>query len=132
MQSDLRIPRHTDILDRALDYRESAARLADVATVARIDRLVTNLPSTVLCWTLGTLHLTSPSGGRYQVTRAGCSCPNGTKSSARACWHWTLLNLLIDMFDEQCAVNDDRIEYEAEQRMARRLAAARASYVARL
>jgi hypothetical protein len=124
--SDLRIPRHTDILDRALDYRESAARLADVATVARIDRLVTNLPSTVLCWTLGTLHLTSPSGGRYQVTRAGCSCPNGTKSSARACWHLSIFEILIDLFETEAESADQAAE---ACMLGQRLAQARRVYL---
>lgn len=108
--SDLPIPRLTDILDRALDARASAVRLADDGTVRQLDRLVVKLPDARLCWQLGTLHIASPSGGTYQVTRAGCSCPNGTKSAARQCWHVALHELLLDMHDTLAETADMQAE----------------------
>lgn len=106
MTSDLLIPRTADILDRALDCRASAARLMDDATVRQLDRLVANLPGARLCWALGALHIVSPSGGSYRVTRAGCDCPNGTKSHARACWHVAAFELLLDMLDTEAESAD--------------------------
>ena len=132
MTSDQLIPRTSDIVSRALDCRASAVRLKDDQAVRQIDRLIQNLPDARLCWQLGTLHIVSPSGNSYQVTRAGCSCPNGQKSHARQCWHWTLLNLLLDLFDVECDTRDMDAEYTAELRMAQRLTAARAPYLARL
>ncbi len=99
MQSDMTIPRLTDILDRALDARQIAARQADAATVRQIDRLIAKLPEARLCWQLGTLHLTSPSGATYHITRAGCDCDNGRRCHARACWHVLCFELLLDIFD---------------------------------
>jgi hypothetical protein len=105
-QSDLRIPRVTDILDRALDIRESAVRLGDEQAVRQIDRLCQQLPQARLCWVLGVLHVASPSGNTYHVTRAGCDCLNARKCGKRACWHWALLNVLIDMFETECETSD--------------------------
>lgn len=106
MTSDLFIPRLSDILDRALDCRDSAVRLKDAAAVRQLDRLIANLPGATLCWQLGTLHIGSPSGHSYQVTRAGCSCPNGTKSHKRQCYHIALFELLLDMLDTECETRD--------------------------
>lgn len=102
MTSDLLIPRTTAIIARALDYRDSAARIGDTAALRQIDRLIAKLPDARLCWQLGTLHIVSPSGGRYQVTRAGCDCPNGTRGHARQCWHVALFELLLDLFETAC------------------------------
>jgi hypothetical protein len=99
MTSDLFIPRLADILDRALDLRGSALRLQDDATARQLDRLVTNLPAARLRWDLGTLVVSSPSGHTYHVTRAGCDCPNGQKSTARQCWHVATFELLGDMLE---------------------------------
>lgn len=99
MQSDLRIPRTSDILDRAADERERAERLNDKAAYDQFGRLIERLPGARLCWVLGTLHIDSTSGNTYHVTRAGCSCLNGTKSNTQACYHWALFNLLLDMLD---------------------------------
>ncbi len=106
MQTDMRIPRLTDIIARALDIRESAARLGDTAATRQIDRLIERLPGARLCWVLGVLHIDSPSGGRYQVTRAGCSCLNSTKGHARACWHVALFELLLDMLETEAQSRD--------------------------
>lgn len=120
--SDLSVPRSSDILDRALDIRSIAVHRADDATVRQLDRLIAKLPGASLCWTLGTLHIASPSGNRYQVSRAGCSCPNGTKGHARQCWHVALHELLLDMFDAAC----DTADMEADARpLAPRIVAAR-------
>jgi hypothetical protein len=121
--SDLFIPRTADILDRVLDCRESAARLADDATARQLDRLIAKLPGARLTWQLGTLYIVSPSGGRYQVTRAGCSCPNGQKCDKRQCWHVALHELLLDMLDTEAESAD--IEAEAPRAVWPRVAAAR-------
>jgi hypothetical protein len=101
MQSDLRIPRHTDIAARALDIRESAARLADDQAVRQLDRLIANLPDARVTWQLGTLVIDSPSGQTYQVTRGGCSCLNAKKCGKRQCWHVATFELLLDMLDTE-------------------------------
>lgn len=106
MTSDLPIPRLTDIIARALDIRDSAVRLRDAATVRQLDRLIGKLPTARLCWKLGMLHIGSPSGGRYQVTRAGCSCLNAQRCGKRACWHVALFELLLDLFDTHCETLD--------------------------
>lgn len=104
-QSDLRIPRLSDILDRALDSRESAVRLQDEPTIAQLDRVIANAPRARLCWQLGTLVVDSPSGQQYQVTRGGCSCKNARKGFRR-CWHVALFELLLDMFETDCETAD--------------------------
>ena len=124
--SDLPIPRITAMIDRALDYRASAERQRDTQALRQIDRLITTLyDSPRLCWQLGTLHIVSPSGGRYQVSQAGCSCPNGQKSRARACWHWALYNLLLDLFETDAETRDQAAD---DRPLGTRLAAARAVY----
>lgn len=130
MTSDLPIPRTCDIIARALDYRASAVRQGDTAVVAQIDRLIAKLPTARLCWQLGTLHIVSPSGNSYQVTRAGCSCLNGQRSSKRQCWHLALFELLLDIFETDCETADQ----EAESRPVRsaQFAAARRVCWARL
>lgn len=105
--SDLHIPRLTDIIARALDIRASAVRLDDTQAIGQIDRLIAKLPQARLCWQLGVLVITSPSGNTYHVTQAGCDCLNGRKSHARACWHWALYNLLLDMLQTAADSADD-------------------------
>lgn len=105
MQSDMPIPSLENIKARALDIRASAARLGDEPAVRQLDRLLDNAPHARLCWQLGTLHIDSPSGGHYQVTRAGCSCLNGRKGQ-RACWHWACFNLLLDLLDTEAESAD--------------------------
>ncbi len=127
MQSDMTIPRTSEIIDRSLDARQIAARQDDAATVRQIDRLITKLPEARLCWQLGTLIIDSPSGATYHITRAGCDCENGRKSHARACWHWTTFNLLLDMFETECETND--MEADARPVAARIVAARRVCWV---
>lgn len=102
IQSDIPIPRVTDIISRALDYRASAVRQGDRAATHQLDRLIAKLPSARLCWVLGTLHIDSPSGGHYRITRAGCDCENGQKCRKRQCWHLLAYELLLDIFDTDC------------------------------
>jgi len=124
MQSDMLLPRLSDIIARALDIRDSAVRLADDATVRQIDRLVQKLPGANLCWQLGTLHIASPSGGRYQVSRAGCDCLNAQRCGKRQCWHVALFELLLDLFETEC----DTADMQAEARpVALRIVDARRS-----
>lgn len=112
--SDLRIPRLTDIVSRAQDIRDSAVRLGDELLIKRIDTLVRDkLPHARLCWQLGTLHIDSPSGQRYQVTRAGCDCLNGQRSSKRQCWHLLIHELLLDIFQTDCDTADMQAEPRA-------------------
>lgn len=114
MQSDLFIPRLSDILDRACESLGSAYRLQDDASARQLERLIKNLPGATLCWQLGTLIVFSPSGSQYRVTRAGCSCPNGTKSHSRQCWHVATFELLLDMFETDCDTADMEAEREQE------------------
>lgn len=104
--TDLRIPRFTDIIVRALDIRESAVRMHDEATARQIDRLIAKLPGARMTWQLGTLIVRSPSGGTYRVSRAGCDCLNAQRSHAARCWHWALYNLLLDMLDTEAESAD--------------------------
>lgn len=113
MQSDLRIPRTSDILDRAADERERAERLNDKQAFDQFGRLIERLPGARLCWVLGTLHIGSTSGERYTVTRGGCSCLNGQRSGKRACWHVALFELLIDMLDTEAETLDQDAEPRA-------------------
>lgn len=108
--SDLRIPRLTDIIARALDIRESAQRIGDTAATAQLDRLIERLPGARLCWQLGTLVIESTSGNTYQVTRGGCSCLNGQRCGKRACWHVALFELLLDMLDTEAETLDQDAE----------------------
>lgn len=134
LHTDLPIPRLTAIVDRALDCRASAVRLHDDATTRQIDRLIDHLPNARMSWQLGTLHIVSPSGGRYQVSRAGCSCPNG-QAGKRQCWHITLHELLLEMFETDCETADMRAESYASigsdsyAPLGQRLAAARRAYL---
>jgi hypothetical protein len=131
MTSDLPIPRLADILDRALDIRASAVRLSDDASIRQLDRLIGKLyDGTRLCWVLGVLHISSPSGRAYHVSQAGCDCPNGTKSRARACWHVALHGLLLDMFATQVATAD--MEAECPRAVEARIVAARSLVWTRL
>jgi hypothetical protein len=116
MQSDLLIPRISAIVDRALDLRESAVRLHDAPTIRQLDRLIEKLPGARLCWQLGTLHIASPSGGQYRVSRAGCDCLNAQKCGKRACWHVALFELLIDLFAADC----DTLDMDSDAQMERR------------
>jgi len=105
--SDLPIPRTSAIVDRALDYRDSAVRLGDTAMIERIDRLVRDkLPNAQLCWALGTLIIDSPSGHRYHVTRGGCDCLNGRRCGKRQCWHLIVRELLEDLFTTEVETMD--------------------------
>ena len=106
MTSDLFIPRTTDLIARALDIRDSAVRLGDTATIAQVDRLVQKLPGARLCWQLGTLIVTSPSGHTYHVTNAGCDCENARKCSKRQCWHLLCRGVLEDLFATACDTAD--------------------------
>lgn len=112
MTSDLHIPRTTDILDRALDIRASAVRLRDDQAVRQIDRLIVKLPEARMCWVLGVLHIASPSGNTYHVTRAGCDCTNGRFHKGE-CWHWTLYNMLLDIFSTDCDTADQDADADA-------------------
>ena len=122
MQSDMLLPRLSDIIARALDIRDSAVRLADDAAVRQIDRLVQKLPGARLCWQLGTLHIVSPSGGHYQVSRAGCDCLNAQRCGKRQCWHVATFELLLDLFETECDTADMQAEVQA---IAPRIVAAR-------
>lgn len=102
MTSDLPIPRVTAIIARALDIRESAVRMHDAAAIRQIDRLIEKLPHARLCWRLGTLVISSPSGGTYRVSRAGCDCLNAQRCGKRQCWHVCCFELLLDMFATEC------------------------------
>jgi hypothetical protein len=106
MISDMPIPRLSDILDRACDALASAYRLSDDASAGQLERLIQNAPGARLSWQLGALHIASPSGGAYRVTRSGCSCPNGLRSRSRACWHLAMFGLLEDMFETDCETAD--------------------------
>lgn len=106
MTSDLPIPPIARILDRAHECRASAMRLSDEPTIRQIDRLIEKLPGAALCWILGTLHITSPSGGSYRVTRAGCDCLNAQRCGKRACWHVALFGILEDLFMTDCDTAD--------------------------
>lgn len=128
MQSDLLIPRLSQIIDRALDCRDSAVRLSDDATAQHLTTLIKRLPFARFYWALGTLHIDSPSGQHYAVTRAGCSCPNGT-AGKKECWHWHLLNVLLDMFETDCDTADALADLAAQRELGQRLAAARAAYL---
>jgi len=130
MTSDIRIPRTSDIIARALDYRASAVRIDDTAVVAQIDRLIANLPSARLCWVLGTLVIDSPSGHTYHVTRGGCDCLNGQRSHKRQCWHVLARELLEDIFDTEAETADQ--EADAPCAVWPRVAAARSLIWARL
>lgn len=112
--SDLTIPRLSDILDRACEALASAYRLQDDPTARQLERTIRNLPAAKLRWQLGTLILTSPSGSTYHVTRAGCDCPNGTKSHARACWHVATFELLTDMLDTEAQTRDQAADPPGE------------------
>jgi hypothetical protein len=111
--SDLRIPRTADILDRALDARALAVRQSDPAYVRQIDRLITKLPGARICWQLGTLHIGSPSGNGYQVTRGGCSCLNAQRCSKRACWHVACFELLLAMLETEAETADQDADCDA-------------------
>jgi hypothetical protein len=122
LHTDLPIPRVSDILDRALDIRQIAVHRADDATVRQLDRLIEKLPFAKLCWQLGTLLVSSPSGGHYRVSRAGCSCLNAQRSGKRQCWHVVLHELLLDLFETEVVT----LDMEAEARpLGARVAAAR-------
>jgi hypothetical protein len=128
--SDLPIPRLCDLLSRARDYRDSAVRLGDAALTKRINTMVKDkLPYARLRWELGTLHIDSPSGMHYKVTRAGCDCLNGQKSKKRECWHCMTHELLIDLWNTACESRD--IEAEARP-IAARIVAVRSLVWARL
>lgn len=146
--SDLHIPRLTDIIDRALDIRESAVRIQDEPAMRQIDRLIEKLPAARLCWQLGVLIVGSPSGQDYHVWQGGCDCVNGRKGKAQ-CWHWALFNLLLDMLDTAAETADhdadeaaraqvllaERLEATAQtldtmrRQLGRRLCAARQAYL---
>jgi len=130
IHSDQPIPRLCDILDRARDYRDSAVRLGDAALTKRINTLVKDkLPYARLRWELGTLHIDSPSGKHYRVTRAGCDCLNGQKSKKRECWHLLVWGILEDLFLAECESRD----IEAESRpIAARIVAVRSLVWAQL
>jgi hypothetical protein len=107
MHSDMLIPRSTDIIARALDAKDSADRLDETQAAGQIDRLIAALTSGArMCWQLGTLVVTSPSGHTYHVTRAGCDCANGKRCGKRACWHITLFGILEDMFETEVETRD--------------------------
>jgi hypothetical protein len=112
-QTDLTIPPAASILDRACELLGSAYRLQDDASARQLERLITQIPAASLCWAMGVLHVGSPSGNTYQVTRAGCSCPNGVKCGKRQCWHVAAFELLLDMFDEDCVTADNDAEDRA-------------------
>jgi len=127
MQTDILLPRTTDIIERALDIRSIAVHRNDEPTVRQLDRLMEKLPFARMSWDLGTLAVDSPSGGRYRITRAGCNCLNGRKSDKRQCWHVCLFELILDMFDT--AVETADIEAELASRpLGQRIASARAHY----
>lgn len=129
MTSDLPIPPVAAIQDRARECQASAERLGDTAAYAQLDRLITRVPDARLCWQLGTLHIVSPSGGRYHVSRAGCDCLNAQRCGKRQCWHWALHGLLLDMFQTDCDTADMAAEAPS---LAPRIVAARRTCWARL
>ena len=104
--TDLLIPSVAAIISRAQDTRESAVRLQDAASVRQLDRLIDKAPHAVLCWQLGVLIVGSPSGAVYQVSRAGCDCLNGQRSSKRQCWHVTAYELLLDLLETESVTAD--------------------------
>jgi len=107
MQTDMLIPRLTDIIDRAIDCRESAKRLNDTAAYDQFTRLICALyDSPRMAWQLGTLIVRSPSGHTYHVTNAGCDCENARKCSKRQCWHLLCRGVLEDMFATECDTAD--------------------------
>ena len=107
MTSDLPIPSRAAMLARTDDWTQSAINLQDDRALDRIDRLVKAInDGAAFRWQLGALYIASPSGGCYRVTRAGCDCPNGRYSSARACWHISAFELLLDIFDTEVETND--------------------------
>lgn len=106
LQSDLHIPPVADIIARALDIRASAVRLGDTQAIDQIDRLIAKLPHARLCWKLGVLVVTSPSGNDYHVWSGGCDCTNGRFHKGE-CWHWALYNLLLDMLQTAADSADD-------------------------
>lgn len=111
MQSDLPIPSRAAIADRIADYRASAERQHDDATIARLGRLEKALDAgATLCWQLGVLHIGSPSGNTYHVTRAGCDCLNAKRCSKRQCWHLSCFELLLDLFATDCETRDMEAE----------------------
>lgn len=128
MTSDQIIPRTCDIIARALDYRESAVRMHDEPAVRQIDRVIAKLPGARLCWQLGTLHIKSPSGSTYRVSRAGCDCLNAQRCGKRACWHVATFELLLDMFDTECETADMAAETPPAS-LGQRIAAARQCYI---
>ena len=118
MTSDLSIPRHSDMQARITDEHARAVRLQDDATSAQLKRLSDALlDGARLRWDLGTLVVGSPSGGTYHVTRAGCDCPNGRKSSRRACWHVAAFELLLDMLETEAETMDIEADRAAEAQM---------------
>lgn len=129
--SDLPIPRMADIIARALDYRASAERLKDMLLIDRIDRLINDkLPTARLCWELGTLLVSSPSGHTYHVSRSGCDCINAQRSGKRACWHLLIHELLLDLFETEAETAD--MQAEQQRIIAPRIVAARSLVWTRL
>jgi len=98
MQSDMLIPRTSDIIARALDIRESAVRLHDEPAAEHMTTLIKRLPGARFAWQLGTLIVRSPSGNTYRVSNGGCNCLNG-QAGKRDCWHWALFGILGDVAD---------------------------------
>lgn len=124
--TDLPIPRTSDILDRACELLGSAYRLQDDTTARQLERLIANLPGARLSWQLGTLIVSSPSGNTYHVTRGGCDCPNGRKCAKRACWHCAAHELLLDLFATDCETADQEADIAPiAQHLGERLATAR-------
>lgn len=110
MTSNLLIPPTASILDRACDVLASAYRLQDDAGAGQLERLIAKLPDASLSWALGVLHVHSPSGGVYQVTRGGCDCPNGRLCGKRQCWHIAAYELLGDMLETEAVTADNDAE----------------------
>src|SRR5262245_32414181 len=111
--TDLPIPPVSAIQARIAECRESAVRLGDELAIRHLDTLAKKLPHARLCWQLGVRVVGSPSGGRYEVTRAGCSCLNG-QAGKFECWHWHLHEVLTDMFTTEVETADaeaDEAEY---------------------
>lgn len=128
-ESDRPIPPVSAIVALVRERQETAADHEDWAGYDQLARVISNLDrGATIAWRNGDLHITSVNtpGKEYQVSRRGCSCPNGRAGRAH-CWHVATYDLLLDMQQEAADAADvaadaalTRIELGARLAAARR------------
>jgi hypothetical protein len=133
--SDLPIPRTTDIIARIADLRRDAVQQCDTERTRQLNNLATALTAGIrMAWVLGDLLVSSAStpGVIYTVSCGSCNCP-----ARKPCKHLALAEVLLDLLDAQSGDADLEADCdEAESPLwsvgavlGQRLAMARSCYI---